>query len=254
MRNPDESFPASCFILDDPKWHRGVLGILASRVVDRTGRPSLILTHAEDGQAHGSGRSVAGFHLLDALTAIHALTGPLPEPLFSRFGGHAYAVGFSLPSERLPILRERMAAHTATALTLETLTPPLGCDAALNLDNLNPAFMEWLNRCGPFGIGNPEPIFITTEAIVTAPVRIIQDRHVCLTVRQGDSPQTGSVLGWSRRIDWRRRCEELDLGPGARIDIAYRLKEKANPRFPGIDLELVDLRLASPAPGIGAAT
>src|SRR6185437_10357648 len=76
LRGADGEFPAECIVLDDPEWHRGVLGILASRVVDRTGRPALVLAH-EDGQAHGSGRSVAGFHLLDALTAVH---GELEHP------------------------------------------------------------------------------------------------------------------------------------------------------------------------------
>ena len=70
LLTPENSYPADCLILDHPEWHRGVLGILASRVVDRTGRPALILTHS-DGDAHGSGRSIPGFHLLDALTAVH---------------------------------------------------------------------------------------------------------------------------------------------------------------------------------------
>src|SRR4029077_9347639 len=91
--NPEapEPFPAACIILDDPAWHRGVLGILASRVVDRTGRPALVLTH-EEGHAHGSGRSIEGFHLLDALTAVHGELNS-SDALFTRFGGHAHAVG-----------------------------------------------------------------------------------------------------------------------------------------------------------------
>ena len=88
-------------------WHRGVIGILASRVVDKTGRPALVITH-EDGLAYGSGRSVSGFHLLDALTAVD---GEGEERLFARFGGHAHAVGFSLASERVGELRERMERY-----------------------------------------------------------------------------------------------------------------------------------------------
>ena len=96
LRGLDGAFLPECIILDDPAWHRGVLGILASRVVDRTGRPALVLTH-EDGQAHGSGRSIEGFHLLDALTAVHAMqeqNGDAGDDgsLFTRFGGHAHAV------------------------------------------------------------------------------------------------------------------------------------------------------------------
>jgi single-stranded-DNA-specific exonuclease len=245
MRDPDtEPYPAACIVLDDPAWHRGVLGILASRVVDRTGRPALILTH-EDGQAHGSGRSIPGFHLLDALTAVHIT--PHEEdsaPVFTRFGGHAHAVGFSLPSDRLTLLRERLAKHATPLLTSPLLAPPLFCDAAVTIPDLTSAFMEALTRCGPFGIGNPEPILATFNLTLTAPVRIIQDKHICLTLAHGDDKTTVSAIGWTRRIDWRQICSTLALQPGSRVDIAFRLKEKFNPRFPGLDLELVDLRLA----------
>ena len=240
MRNPDQSFPAGCIILDDPAWHRGVLGILASRVVDRTGRPALILTHEEE-QAHGSGRSIPGFHLLDALNAVHLGT----PPAFTRFGGHAHAVGFSLPSAHLTLLRTRMDTHAAPLLTAPLLAPPLACDAELHIEDITPTFMDWLNRCGPFGIGNPEPILLTRNLTLAAPIRLIQDKHVCLTLRHGDGKTTVSAIGWTRRTDWRECCRTFNLQPGSCIDIAYRLKENPNPRFPGLDLELIDLRLAS---------
>ena len=240
MRCPDESFPAGCIILDDPNWHRGVLGILASRVVDRTGRPALILTH-EDEQAHGSGRSIPGFHLLDALTAVHLGT----PPAFTRFGGHAHAVGFSLPSVHLTLLRTRMDTHAASLLTAPLLSPPLACDAELHIDDITPTYMDWLNRCGPFGIGNPEPILLSRNLTLATPIRLIQEKHVCLTLHQGDGKNTVSAIGWTRRTDWRQRCQILDLQPGSCVDIAYRLKEKSNARYPGLDLELVDLQLAS---------
>jgi single-stranded-DNA-specific exonuclease len=241
-----DSLPPECIVLDDPAWHRGVLGILASRVVDRTGRPALILTHSkDDGQAHGSGRSIPGFHLLDALTAVH-ISSEDPSPVFTRFGGHAHAVGFSLPSARLALLRERLAKHAPPLLTSPLLSPALCCDAEVILSDLTPAFIEALARCGPFGIGNPEPILATFNLILTTPVRIIQDKHICLTLRHGNEELTANAIGWTRRTDWCQVCSTLNLQPGSRIDIAYRLKEKSNPRFPGLDLELVDLRLAAP--------
>src|SRR6202012_4821832 len=101
----------ACLVLDDAEWHRGVIGILASRVVDRTGRPALVIAH-EDGQAYGSGRSVSGFHLLEPLAEANTSH---PEKLFPRFGGHAHAVGFSLPSAGVEDLRSRMA-HQAERL------------------------------------------------------------------------------------------------------------------------------------------
>jgi single-stranded-DNA-specific exonuclease len=237
---------AECIILDDPTWHRGVLGILASRVVDRTGRPALILTH-EDGHAHGSGRSIAGFHLLEALTAVHgAVQGEIDaqDVLFTRFGGHAHAVGFSMPSERMALLRERMQFYGSTRLTETMLTPPLQCDAEVLLSDLTQNFFDWLTRCEPFGIGNREPVFVTRGLMLTAPVRFIKEKHICLQLERSGEPFRFSALGWSRGIDWPARCAEMALGEGSRIDAAYRLKTKANPQFPGLELELVDIRIA----------
>lgn len=241
----EEQFPAECIILDDPSWHRGVLGILASRVVDRTGRPALVLTH-EDGQAHGSGRSIEGFHLLDALTAIHAASQPVGEDgaLFTRFGGHAHAVGFSLPLKRVPLLRARMQSYGASRLQGPMLAPPLDCDLEVSFSELTPEFYNWLLRYGPFGIGNREPLLVSRHVTLTAPVRFIKEKHICLQLEMAGQQSRFSALGWSRRIDWPVRCAELSLQKGSLVEIAYRLKAKTNPQFPGLELELVDLRLA----------
>jgi len=248
LRGTDGEFLAECIVLDDAGWHRGVLGILASRVVDRTGRPALVLTH-EDGQAHGSGRSIAGFHLLDALTAVHAASSDIDgmdNALFTRFGGHAHAVGFSLPSERVAILRERMRRHGASLLVGPMLTPNLECDAEVSLSDLTQDFFDWLMRCAPFGIGNREPVFMTRGVTLTADVRLIKEKHVCLQLQGEGETMRFSALGWSRSLNWVERCSALGLRQGSRIDVAYRLKAKTNPQFPGLELEMVDLRAALP--------
>jgi len=242
LNETSANFLAECIILDDPNWHRGVLGILASRVVDRTGRPALVLTH-EDGHAHGSGRSIEGFHLLDALTAVHGEIDT-PDALFTRFGGHAHAVGFSLPSERMALLRERMQYYGSTRLTETMLTPPLQCDAEVPLSDLTQNFFDWLARCEPFGIGNREPIFVTRNLTLTAPVRFIKEKHICLQLETAGETLRFSALGWSGGIDWPARCAEMALDKGSRIDAAHRLKAKTNPQFPGLELELVDIRTA----------
>jgi single-stranded-DNA-specific exonuclease len=239
LRDLDGAFLAECIVLDDPAWHRGVLGILASRIVDRTGRPALVLTH-EDGHAHGSGRSIAGFHLLDALTAVHADGGAL----FTRFGGHAHAVGFSLPSEQVGALRMRMRNYSRSLLEGPLLAALLECDVELGFNDLTPDFFDWLTRCGPFGIGNREPVFVTRRVTLSADVRLIKERHVCLQLCQDDSPARFSALGWTRATDWPSRCAELSLRRGSVVDIAYRLKSANNPQFPGLELELLDLNLS----------
>jgi single-stranded-DNA-specific exonuclease len=235
-------FLAECIILDDPAWHRGVLGILASRVVDRTRRPALVLTH-EDGHAHGSGRSIDGFHLLDALTAVHGELDAT-DTLFTRFGGHAHAVGFSMPSERMGLLRERMRFYGSTRLVGTILAPPLQYDADVLLCDLTQNFLDWLERCAPFGIGNREPVFATYGLSLTAPVRLIKEKHICLQLEKAGHTSRFSALGWSRGIDWPARCAEMVLDKGSIIDVAFRLKAKANPQFPGLELELVDIRRA----------
>jgi single-stranded-DNA-specific exonuclease len=239
MRGEDGHFPALCFVMDDPEWHRGVLGILASRIVDRTGRPALVLTH-EDGQAHGSGRSIDGYHLLDALTEVHG-----DGEVFTRFGGHAHAVGFSLPTGRVALLRERMNLHSGQGLAAELLALPMEYDVAVSLEELTPDFYAWIERCGPFGIGNREPLFMTCGVTLTAEVRPIKERHVCLQV-VGPGGARFSAVGWSRGgREWTEHCREIALRAGSRVDLVYRLRAKTNPHFPGLELELVDARISA---------
>lgn len=237
-------YPQDCLIFDDPAWHRGVLGILASRVVERTGRPALVVTHA-DGSAHGSGRSIPGFHLLDAITAADVVD---PDaPLFDRFGGHAHAVGFTLPSKLLGLLRERMTVYASGCLDALLLEPRLEYDADLRFEDFTPEFADWVDRCAPFGVDNPEPVFLTRSAVVVSPVRVIQERHVCLRVAERSGARAIEALGWSRSgVDWAGCCVKLGLAPGATVDLLYRIRRKTgpytNPNFGGLELELRGLQ------------
>jgi single-stranded-DNA-specific exonuclease len=242
MKAVTGEFPADCIILDDAEWHRGVLGILASRVVDRTGRPALVMTH-DDGQAHGSGRSIEGFHLLDALTAAHE-PGDGVEPVFTRFGGHAHAVGFSLPSDRLADLRERMAAIAGVHFAAEALVESLHFDVELDFSEVTDEFEAWLSRCAPFGNGNPEPLFVSRGVALASAPRIIKDRHICLQIERSGGGSM-SAMGWSRNIDWPERCRLLELNRGSRLDVAYYVRRNTNGRFAGLELELVDLSIAA---------
>jgi single-stranded-DNA-specific exonuclease len=251
LRDADGAFLADCIILDDADWHRGVLGILASRVVDRTGRPALVLTH-EDGHAHGSGRSIEGFHLLEALTAVHEAASELEDidsngELFTRFGGHAHAVGFSLPTERVDLLRRRMRQYGAPLLTGPMLAPPLQYDAEVRLSELTQEFFDWVTRCGPFGVGNREPVWMTRGLTLAAPVRFIKERHICLQLQHAGESLRFSGLGWSRQVDWPSRCAEMDLQTGSLLDVVYRLKANSNPQYAGLELEVIDLRRSTPS-------
>ena len=163
LRAGSGGYPAQCIVLDHPEWHRGVLGILASRVVERTHRPALVLT-SEGEDAHGSGRFIPGFHLLDAISAAHAL-----GPIFHRFGGHAHAVGFSLPTSRLAQLRTALNTHALTHLAEELLIPTLTVDAEVQGADLTRELFDWVERLAPFGMANSEPILRANGLKLTAP-------------------------------------------------------------------------------------
>lgn len=229
----------ACLVFDDPAWHRGVIGILASRVVDRTGLPALVLAH-EGEEAYGSGRSIAGFHLLDALSAAHSSA---PEtPLFTRFGGHAHAVGFALPVASVPLLRQRMVAQASHLLSATAHAPALQCDAELPLDTLTPRFFDFLERLGPFGNGNPEPLFLSRSLRLAAACKVIKERHLRLVV---EDPATGARAGgmaWSRRDDWAALAQSWSLAPGSLIDLVFRLHRNRHPDFGGWELSIVSLR------------
>jgi single-stranded-DNA-specific exonuclease len=231
---------AACLVLDDAEWHRGVIGILASRVVDRTGKPALVLAH-EDGQAYGSGRSVAGFHLLDALTAANAVE---TEKLLTRFGGHAHAVGFSLPSERVGELGARMAIEAERALAGERILPEMECDAEVRLSEMTPEFLAWLERLGPFGNGNREPLFLSHGLRLAAPFKTVKDRHLRVAVKDADGDARFGGMAWSRQTNWVESAEAWGLEQGALVDLAYRLRHNRHPDFGGWELEIVAIRPA----------
>jgi single-stranded-DNA-specific exonuclease len=218
-------------VIDGEGWHRGVIGILASRVVEQTSRPAIVIAH-ENGEAHGSGRSVAGFHLLRALESCHEL--------FTRFGGHAHAVGFSLPSTRVTELRRRLIEYAASNLTAESLDRALVCDAYLPISQITPEIYTAVQCLHPTGMDNEDPIFIAAGAKVACAPRILKERHIKLQLATGDGTRTIAALGWR----WAERVAELGVSEGSMLDIAYRLRYNDHADYGGVELEIEDLQLA----------
>jgi single-stranded-DNA-specific exonuclease len=218
-----------CMVVEGEGWHRGIIGILASRVVDRTRRPAVVIA-MEGEEAYGSGRSVAGFHLLQALESC--------RELFTRFGGHAHAVGFCLPVERVQELKGRLEAWAG--LHAEEAAPTLRCHAVLPLDQITDALFTWLRRIEPWGMGNEEPVFVAYNVRLAGAVRGIKERHVCLQLAQGARGASWSALGW----DWAERVRELGLEAGSVVHVAYKLRENVRPGYGGLELEIADLVLA----------
>ncbi len=167
-------------------WHRGVVGIVASRVVERFHRPAIILG-VENGVAQGSGRSIQAFHLLDALESM--------RELFTKFGGHAHAAGITLPEASLGAFRERMRAWAAERLTVEDMQPTVEIDAVVELRELDDALWQALEQIAPFGMGNGRPLFAARGVALAGPPQVWKEKHVKLAVRQGG--RTVTLKGWN---------------------------------------------------------
>jgi single-stranded-DNA-specific exonuclease len=232
-------------VIDGEGWHRGVIGILASRVVERTAKPSIVVS-VEDGIAHGSGRSVDGFQLLNALESC--------ADLFTRFGGHAFAVGFAMPAAALPELRRRLCLHAEQHLVSRQPEHLLKIHAELPLDRITPVLAGWLRRLEPLGHGNPEPVFLALRTRLVAQPRIMKERHIRLELTQTQAqsaPFDQLPVGSSatiRAVGWNlaARAAELALNRGSLIDLAYRIRENDHPEHGGLEVEIAGIELSAP--------
>jgi single-stranded-DNA-specific exonuclease len=252
---------AFCIVIDAEGWHRGVIGITATRVVERYGRPTLIISRDGD-VAHGSGRSIPAFHLLNALESC--------GHLFSRYGGHAHAVGFSFPTANLQKLCLHLDGYARERLTMSDFEPILNVDADLALDCVTPALYQALHQMEPFGMGNPEPVFAARNVRLMAPPQVMKDKHVKLRVgaalmesgleielndmtprchpdsaamprhsKNSRSAIAYTALGWHMA----ERFQNAQLLPGDTLDIAFTIGRNEHPDFGGLELSLRDFTL-----------
>jgi single-stranded-DNA-specific exonuclease len=156
-------------------WHRGVIGIAASKLVDAYSRPAIVLS-VDGGVAHGSCRSIPAFDMLDALERC--------ADLFLRFGGHKQAAGLTMDAANVPEFRARINAHADQVLEPDQLRPRLRIDGILNLKSITPDLVDGLNMMAPFGLANPRPIFHAMPVEIVDGPRPLKDRHLKMTFRQ----------------------------------------------------------------------
>jgi single-stranded-DNA-specific exonuclease len=267
---------AYCIVVDGDGWHRGVIGITATRIVERYNRPTIVISREGD-EAFGSGRSIHAFHLLEALESCSSL--------FSRFGGHAHACGFAMPAANVPQLRAQLNQFARSRLTLADFDPVLEFDSQLSLCDVTPELYQALEMLEPYGMSNPEPVFVASETRLAAPPRILKEKHVKLKLRAGQLPRSeelssaailaiprchpdgaairrsekaaaiAEVQGASQRNDFRSRisfdalgwhmAERLQQSPllaGDSVDIAFSVGQNDHPEYGGLELSLRDLK------------
>ncbi|HEX8071319.1 MAG TPA: single-stranded-DNA-specific exonuclease RecJ [Pyrinomonadaceae bacterium] len=191
-------------------WHRGVIGLVASKLAEKLGRPAVVISLDEDGTGHGSARSVEEFHLLDALTAC--------ADLFDSFGGHAQAAGLVIRRERIAELRRRLDTYSAPRLAVAECQPALHVDAELDAAALSLELAEELERLEPFGAQWPRPVFQTASLRVLQEPRVLKERHLKLYVLASD--------GRAHEAVWWGGAETATATPraGDRIELAYALE------------------------------
>jgi single-stranded-DNA-specific exonuclease len=212
-------------------WHHGVIGIVASRLVERYGVPVFIATdeengHEENGQIRGSARSIEEFHVFEGLEFC--------KDILTKYGGHKAAGGFSLSKENLGLFQEKLREFAHQHLEPHHLKPLIKIDAPANFEQLSADLYRQIDRLQPWGIGNEFPVFWTPQ------VRIIEQRkvgkhHIRLTLAQGDAGIEMSAIAWR----WGEYCPLPSP-----LDIAYKLKENHWQGTFRLELELIGVRSA----------
>lgn len=188
-------------------WHRGVIGLAASRIAERLYRPTIVLS-IENGIAHGSARTVGDFHLLHALDSC--------GHLFEQYGGHAAAAGMQIRSERIDTLRDSLNAHARASISDDDLIPALNIDAHVSSQTLGLGLLEELARFEPFGAGNPKPVFVTKGLILRDDPFVMKEKHLKLLLQDGAGKRFEAV--WWDGVE---RSKGQTLSAGTRIEVAY---------------------------------
>jgi single-stranded-DNA-specific exonuclease len=219
-------------VLSSPEWHAGVIGIVASRVVERVHRPVVLIAEdAQLGRGRGSARSIQPFHLYDGIHACGAL--------LERYGGHRQAAGMDIRLDRVAEFRSALNEYAQTVLTDDDLIPEIKVDLDIHLGEANDALHRLLRHLGPFGIGHPQPVFVARGVgIVGYPREVGDGQHIKLLLSDGAArlPAIGFRMA--------ERVRGIDFSSTA-IDVAFHLHEDRWNGRHQLQARLLDVRPAS---------
>jgi len=225
-------------VLEGEGWHPGVIGIVASRIVERVHRPTVLL--AFDGETgKGSARSIPGFHLARALEGC-------AEHL-ERFGGHAQAAGMEVRRDRLDAFREAFRDRARRELEDRELRPRLRIDLELPLRHATPELHDRLRFVGPFGIGNPRPVFLARGVSTSGRAREVGKGHLKLRLTDGNGTLDAIGFGLARRIP----PGSLDGSP---VDVAFQLRENEYRGHRTLQARILDLKVGGARPEDGTGS
>ncbi len=213
-------------VVFSPDWHKGVVGIVASRLVEQFYRPTIVLTQS-NGRISGSARSVIGFNIYEALHAC--------RDLLEAYGGHFYAAGMTMIPENLNAFRTRFEEVVAETIKPSQQTPEINIDAVLSFSDITPAFYNILRQFEPFGPANPRPIFMTRGAHNYRGLsRVVKDSHIRFVVHQkGGVSMDGIGFGLAGKFPY------VEAGP---FDMVYSVEENEFQGTTRLQLKVLDVR------------
>jgi single-stranded-DNA-specific exonuclease len=227
IEHPDQMDRRST-VLYNPKWHKGVIGIVASRLIEIYYKPTIVLTYA-DNLVTGSARSIKGFDIYDAVDAC--------GDLLEHFGGHTYAAGLSMKPENFGKFSARFEEYVQEHLPTDLLIPEIEIDSMLQLKDINTKFYKILKQFAPFGPGNMSPVFQTNKLIDTGYARIVGNNHLKLSVVQLDVtgfPISSIAFQQGEQIDYIK-----SLLP---FNICYHLEENEWNNQKSLQLNIKDIK------------
>lgn len=217
-------------VIFDPKWHKGVIGIVASRLTELYYRPTIVLTES-NGLITGSARSVKDFDIYDAIDAC--------SDLLEHFGGHTYAAGLSIKPENFQKFRQRFESIVASSIKDHMLIPEVEIDLKINLNQITPRFMRILKQFAPFGPGNMSPVFMTTGTHDTGYAKIVGKNHLKLTVFQ-ESVRSNPFSS----IAFQLGEKFPGIQKGLLMDICFHVEENEWNGVKNIQLNIKDIRFS----------
>lgn len=226
-RNPELN-KNKATVLFDPDWHKGVIGIVASRLIETYYRPTIIFTESNN-LITGSARSVKDFDIYDAIDAC--------SDLLEHFGGHKYAAGLSLKPEKLDAFIEKFTQVVEETITEDMLIPQIEIHAEINLNNIEGKFFRVLKQFAPFGPGNPNPVFVSRNCIAQGNARVVGNKHLKFkavqpTVSATDLPAIAFQQGHHLKEMISRKS----------FDIAYQIEENEWNGKVSLQLNIKDIR------------
>lgn len=219
---------AKSTVLYRQDWHKGVIGIVASRCIEKFYRPTIILTESK-GKAAGSARSVAGFNLYDAIESC--------SHLLEQFGGHTHAAGMTLPIENVVAFREAFDKIVNERISAEQLIPKIDIDLEIELGDITTKFYNIIKQLAPFGPENMQPIFSTKQVTLARKPQILKEKHLKIELLDENTGETLTALGFGMTEDFYE-----PLMKNKYFDIVYQIEENNFRGNTSLQLFLKDIK------------